>query len=227
MELKPENTRVWVVEDSEKIGSLVIDYLKAQHYQTRWFQTGEGVVEAVRNQEPHLILLDIMLPVMDGTTICREVRRFSSVPIIFLTAKVEEIDRLLGLELGADDYVCKPFSPREVIARVKAVLRRYQHDPSQPATPFEVLEDQHLIKLNGKSLVLTPNEYNLLKTFLNHPGLVFSRDQLLDHLYDDFRAVTDRTIDTHIKNLRKKIESYLPGQTLIRSIYGIGYKFEY
>lgn len=218
---------VWVVEDSEKIASLLIDYLKAKNFRTKWFDTGKGVVDAVSQSPPDLILLDVMLPVVDGMTICKEIRAFSDVPIIFLTAKVEEIDRLLGLELGADDYICKPFSPREVIARVTAVLRRTERQGDGGGKgPFEVLESQHQIAVNGKALPLTPNEYNLMKTFLKHPGRVYSRDQLLDHLYTDFRAVTDRTIDTHIKNLRKKIEARLPGQSLIRAIYGVGYKLE-
>jgi len=224
----PNEKLVWVVEDAEKIASLLIDYLKAKNYRTNWFDSGQGVVDAVRQSPPDLMLLDVMLPVVDGMTICKEIRAFSSVPIIFLTAKVEEIDRLLGLELGADDYICKPFSPREVIARVTAVLRRTerQSDGASSNGPFEVLEAQHQIAVNGKALPLTPNEYNLLRTFLKNPGRVFSRDQLLNHLYADFRAVTDRTIDTHIKNLRKKIEARLPGQSLIRAIYGVGYKLE-
>lgn len=220
---------IWIVEDSEKIALLLRDYLEAESFHTRWFPTGEGVVEAARHKPPALILLDIMLPGKDGTTICKQIRDFSAVPIIFLTAKVEEIDRLLGLNLGADDYICKPFSPREVIARVKAVLRRISKDESGQSeqVPIEILEDRFEAKIHGKVLQLTPNEFNLLKTFLKHPGLVFSRDQLLNHLYDDYRCVTDRTIDTHIKNIRKKIEPHLPGVTLIRSIYGVGYKCEF
>ncbi|OOZ40993.1 hypothetical protein BOW53_05570 [Solemya pervernicosa gill symbiont] len=161
--------------------------------------------------------------------ICREIRAFSNVPIIMVTAKVEEIDRLLGLELGADDYVCKPYSPREVMARVKAVLRRTDTSlqPNDSSGQGLVLDEtRFLAKLNDQPLDLTPVEFRLLKALTALPGRVFSRAQLLEHLYTDGRVVCDRTVDTHIKNLRKKLEEKLPEQEIIHSIYGIGYKLE-
>jgi len=205
-----------------------MDYLKAYGYRGHWVSLGPEVIPAFKLEKPALILLDIMLPGKDGMDICREIRAVSSVPIIMVTARVEEIDRLLGLELGADDYICKPFSPREVMARIKTVLRRTERGPEQTdsAGPLEIDTERMQIKANGKTLDLTPNEYALLKTFMDRPGRVFSRDQLLDHIYDDFRGVSDRSIDSHVKNLRKKLAGALPGREIICSIYGVGYKLE-
>ena len=193
---------------------------------------GTGVVEYVRATPPDLILLDLMLPGQDGVSICRDIRTFSQVPIIMVTARVEEVDRILGLELGADDYVCKPFSPREVVARVKAVLRR-QQPVSQitakegKATAFLVLDDERfLATLHNTTLDLTPAEFRLLHILSDRPGRVYSRSQLLDRLYEDHRVVTERTIDTHVKNLRAKMQPLLPKGPLIHSVYGVGYKFE-
>ncbi len=226
--METPTTTVLIAEDEPKIAEVLIDYLKAYGYQHIWMQNGLEVVPAVREQQPDLILLDVMLPGKDGMTICREVRAFSDLPIIMVTARIEEIDRLLGLELGADDYICKPFSPREVMARVKSVLGRFQRTPSQDqeASPIVIDEVGHSVKVEGKELDLTPNEYNLIKTFYENQGRVFSRDQLLNRIYDDFRDVSDRSIDSHVKNLRKKLSVALPGRELIRSVYGVGYKFE-
>lgn len=223
------NKLVLIVEDEEGIADLLRDYLTDAGYATHTFYQGTGVVEWVQEQRPDMILLDLMLPGKDGMEICKEVRAFSNVPIIMTTARVEEIDRLLGLELGADDYVCKPYSPREVVARVKTVLRRV--DMTSGASPVE----QSLIMLDeagfqaivkGEPMEITPVEFRLLKAFLTQPGRVFSRGHLLEHLYTDQRVVSDRTVDTHVKNLRKKLEARVPGQEMIHSIYGVGYKFE-
>ncbi len=221
--------QVLIVEDEAGIADLLRDYLIDAGYRTHTFYQGAGVVEWVREHAPDMILLDLMLPGKDGMEICKEVRAFSSVPIIMTTARVEEIDRLLGLELGADDYVCKPYSPREVVARVKTVLRRVMQAPadSPPAQSVIAIDEagfQAVIK--GEPLELTPVEYRLLKTFLAQPGRVFSRGHLIDNLYTDQRVVSDRTVDTHVKNLRKKLEQRLPDQEVIYSIYGVGYKFE-
>jgi two-component system, OmpR family, response regulator BaeR len=148
------------------------------------------------------------------------------VPIVMLTAKVEEIDRLLGLELGADDYICKPFSPREVVARIKAILRRARSRTDIHSTALKINDDAHRATFNGVALDLTPVEFRLLRTLAAAPGRVFSRDRLLDNLYLDHRVVTDRTVDSHIKNLRRKLEQAAPGHDPIRSIYGVGYKLE-
>jgi two-component system response regulator BaeR len=164
-----------------------------------------------------------MLPGRDGLDICRDLRTFSDVPIVMVTARVEEIDRLIGLDLGADDYVCKPFSARELVARVKAILRR----PRSKAIPGLVLhEEEHRAELDGRAIDLTPVEFRLLAALASAPGRVFPRDKLLERLYADHRVVTDRTVDTHVKNLRRKLEEVRPGEDLVRSIYGVGYKLE-
>ena len=182
----------------------------------------------MRAAMPDLILLDLMLPGRDGIDLCRELRSFSAVPIVMVTAKVEEIDRLLGLQLGADDYICKPFSPREVVARVQAILRRsaHWHTSTAEVNALSIDEDQHTASYAGHLLELTPVEFRLLKTLHGNPGRVFSRDQLMNKLYEDYRVVTDRTVDSHIKNLRRKLDVLSPERELIRSVYGIGYKFE-
>ncbi len=219
---------IMVAEDEPKIARLLVDYLQSFGYGTRHVSEGLEVVPAVKRENPDLLLLDIMLPGQDGMDICRELRGFTQLPIIMVTARVEEIDRILGLELGADDYICKPFSPREVVARVKTVLRRGTPREKEAGNggPFQLDEALRRISIHGQALSLTPNEYHLLKALLDHPGRVFSRDQLLDRLYEDFREVTDRTIDSHIKNLRKKIARVLPGREVICSVYGVGYKLE-
>jgi two-component system response regulator BaeR len=219
---------ILIVEDEPKLAQLVRDYLAQAGYTTHCLANGVEVVPWVKRHAPALIVLDLMLPGKDGLEVCRELRAFSPVPIIMVTARVEEIDRLLGLELGADDYICKPFSPREVVARVKAVLRRLQtHERSAAHYGGFVLDVQrYQAMLDGHPLELTPVEFRLLHTFLAHPGRVFSRRQLVDALYDDFRAVSDRTVDSHVKNLRKKLRPLRPDQEVIRSVYGVGYKFE-
>jgi two-component system response regulator BaeR len=215
-----------IVEDEPKLASLLEDYLVQAGYVVHCVAHGFEVVPWVQRHAPALVLLDLMLPGKDGMEVCRELRAFSALPIIMVTARVEEIDRLLGLELGADDYICKPCSPREVVARVKAVLRRLQpQTPSATATGGFVLDEQgYCATLDGCPLELTPVEFRLLSSFLAHPGWVFSRSQLVEVLYPDFRVVSDRTIDSHIKNLRKKIRTIRPEPEVIRSIYGLGYK---
>jgi two-component system response regulator BaeR len=223
----PALAHILIVEDEPKLAALVGDYLRAGGYESRWVADGRGAIPAIKAQQPDLVLLDLMLPGRDGLDICRELRSFSDVPIIMLTARVEEIDRLLGLELGADDYMCKPFSPREVVARVKAILRRTRSrgEPSSTAA-LRIDESTHSAVFHGMVLELTPVEFRLLKTLAANPGRVFSRDRLLDNLYLDHRVVTDRTVDSHIKNLRRKLEHAAPGRDPIRSIYGVGYKLE-
>ncbi len=221
--------RILIVEDEVGLAELLRDYLSAAGYATQMLHQGTGVVSWVREHAPDMILLDLMLPGRDGLEICKELRSFSNVPIIMTTARVEEIDRLLGLELGADDYVCKPYSPREVVARVKTVLRRAVPVSAESAASEAGIvldEDRFQARVAGQPLDLTPVEFRLLKTLLAHPGRVFSRERLLDNLYTDQRVVSDRTVDTHIKNLRKKLEARLPEQEIIHSIYGVGYKLE-
>lgn len=219
---------ILIVEDETKIAELLRDYLKAASFAVSCLYQGDGVVSAVKENPPDLILLDVMLPGKDGMEICRAIRKFSSVPIIMITARIEEIDRLIGLELGADDYICKPFSPREVVARVKAVLRRVHPEPdakSLTAGPIRLNEETHQVTIDDEDLKLTPSEFGLLKVMMTHPGRVFSRNELINKVQGyDFDGY-DRTIDSHVKNLRKKIDSRLPGQEIISTVYGVGYKF--
>jgi two-component system, OmpR family, response regulator BaeR len=215
--------KILIVEDEVKLAALEADYLKAEGFEPHTIANGLDVVPWVRANAPDLILLDLMLPGRDGLDICRDLRTFSDVPIVMVTACVEEIDRLIGLDLGADDYVCKPFSARELVARVKAILRR----PRSKAIPGLVLhEGEHRAELDGRAIDLTPVEFRLLAALASSPGRVFPRDKLLERLYADHRVVTDRTVDTHVKNLRRKLEEVRPGEDLVRSIYGVGYKLE-
>ncbi|OAI50815.1 two-component system response regulator [Betaproteobacteria bacterium SCGC AG-212-J23] len=217
-------SKVLIVEDEPKLAGLVADYLKAASFEAHCIGNGLDAVPWVKANQPDLIILDLMLPGRDGLEICKEVRSFSDLPIIMVTARVEEVDRLIGLETGADDYMCKPFSVRELVARVKALLRR----PRVAAVPagLEIDEGKHQAVLDGKALDLTPVEFRLLAALAAAPGRVFPRDRLLEKLYADHRVVTDRTVDAHVKNLRRKIEEIRPGADLVRSIYGVGYKLE-
>ena len=232
-----DKSHILVVEDEPKIARLLADYLQPEGYAVSILNTGTGAVEFVRERSPDFIILDLMLPGVDGLTICREVRQFSDVPIMMLTARVDEIDRLLGLELGADDYVCKPFSTREVVSRVKIILRRVQAWPAE-ARPTEadsnqlayrdviVYPERFLCEAGGRNIELTPVEFRMLQALISRPGHVFSRDRLMELSYPDSRIVSDRTIDTHIKNLRRKLHQALGEEELLHSIYGVGYKFE-
>lgn len=221
------SARILVVEDEPKMASLIGDYLRAEGHEPQWIADGREVLPAMEAQPADLVLLDIMLPGMDGLAVCRALRERSDVPIVMLTARVEEADRLLGLDLGADDYICKtPFSPREIMARVRAILRRARRGLPPPPSPLQIDEAGWRASWRGVPLELTPVEFRLLKALAATPGRVFSRDSLLDRLHDDGRAVTDRAVDSHIKNLRRKLEAAAPGQDPIRSIYGVGYKLE-
>jgi len=224
---EPSGPVVLIVEDEPKIASLLADYLSRQGgYTTHHLDRGDRVVDWVREQQPDLILLDLMLPGMSGIDICKRLRVESSVPIIMITARVEEIDRLLGLELGADDYICKPFSPREVVARVRAVLRRARVPAGSGGSGGLVMDTEKFsASLEGKALALTPVEFSLLQTLSGHPGRVYSRDQLMTEMYSDYRVVSDRAVDTHIKNLRRKLAAAAPGTDLVESVYGLGYRF--
>jgi two-component system response regulator BaeR len=215
-------SRILIVEDEPKLAALESDYFKSQGYDTHCIADGLEVAPWVRANSPDLILLDLMLPGRDGLEVCRELRTFTDVPIVMVTAKVEEIDRLVGLDLGADDYVCKPFSIRELVARVRAILRR----PRAAFAGLSLNEREHSAMLDGRPLDLTPVEFRLLRALASSPGRVFPRDRLLEQLYEDHRVVTDRTVDAHVKNLRKKLEDIRPGEELVRSIYGVGYKLE-
>jgi two-component system response regulator BaeR len=218
--------KILVVEDEIKLAELLKDYLVQAQFEAILMDDGNHVVECVKTNSPALILLDLMLPGKDGLTLCKEIRRFSEVPIIMITAKVEEIDRLLGLELGADDYICKPFSPREVIARVKSVLRRSQLVQNNTSSQnYQLNEETYELFVYQQKVSLTAIEFNILKVLTQNPGHIFSRSQLIDHIYDDHRVVSERTVDSHIKKLRKKLYVSLPDIEIIQSVYSVGYKF--
>ncbi len=223
-------THVLIVEDEPKISALLAEYFQAAFWRVSVLDSGARVAGWVRENEPDVVVLDVMLPVRSGFDVCREVRAFSNVPILMLTARVEEIDRLLGLELGADDYICKPFSPREVVARVRAVLRRCAvaagREAASPREYSIAFDDEALeAHCDGQSLGLTRVEYRLLRKLLERPGRVLSRPQLLDAAYEDYRIVSDRTVDSHVKNLRRKLQVH--GVDGIASVYGVGYRFEW
>ena len=226
------NDTILIVEDEPKIARLVADYLSKSGYASDHIDHGNAVMAWLEENQPMLILLDLMLPGTDGLTLCRQIReRFPTIPVIMLTARVEEVDRLLGLELGADDYICKPFSPREVVARVKAVLRRsYGATGTDESTSegdrLTLDEDGWRAMAGSEDLNLTAVEFQLLKVMMYSPGRIFSRDQLMDHMYRDHRIVSERTVDSHVKKLRRKIADVWPDRDIIRSVYGVGYKYQ-
>jgi len=215
---------ILIVEDEEKLANVLAEYLALADHQTTILLDGLNVIDTVKEQAIDLVLLDLMLPGKDGLTLCRELREFSNIAIIMMTAKVEEIDRLLGLELGADDYICKPYSPREVVARVKALLRRTSPQVKTTANILELDSDTYQVKVYQQVVELTAIEFNLLKILNNKPGRIYSRAQLIDLIYQDNRIVSERTIDSHIKKLRKKLNAISSDNELVQSVYSVGYK---
>ena len=216
---------ILIVEDEVELAHVVAKYLQLEGLQTHEMSTGTGVVEWVKENRPDVILLDWMLPGKDGLTICKEICEFSNIPIIMATAKVDEIDRLIGLDSGADDYVCKPYSAKEIVARVKVRLRRNQRQFSGQDV-ISLDENRLTVNYNGDTLKLTRVEYNLLSLFYNSKGRIFSRHHIMDVVYSDYRVVSNRTIDSHVRNLRSKLAELVPEQELIHSIYSVGYKYE-
>jgi two-component system response regulator BaeR len=221
--------KVLIVEDEPQLASVLAAYLEASGYACSRVADGSQALSTFRSFQPDLVLLDLTLPNRDGIEICRDLRSTSDVPIIMVTARVEELDRLLGLEVGADDYVCKPFSPREVVARVRSVLWRHRRTPGASkgdAPPGLRIDDDMLrISLRGRDLGLTAVEFRLLRTLAARPGHVYSRDQLMQRVYADRHDVIDRTIDSHVRNLRRKLIE-AGGEDWIHSVYGVGYRFE-
>lgn len=224
----PAQRTVLVVEDEPKLARLLTDYLAAEGFGQHWLDNGLAVLPWVRQHRPDLILLDLMLPGQDGLEVCRELRSVSNVPIIMVTARVEEVDRLLGLDLGADDYICKPFSPREVMARIRAIFRRLDRmeHPGTPETGLAVDAERQEIRLDGQTLDLTVTEFRLLSLMASRSGRVYSRDRLLDCLHDEGQSASDRTVDSHIKNIRRKLAQLAPDRDIVLSVYGAGYKVE-
>jgi two-component system, OmpR family, response regulator BaeR len=219
--------RVLLIEDDKGVVEVVTTCLEEANFEVLVLRRGDTAVTEVRLNCPDVILLDLILPGKDGITICREIRAFSNVPILMLTGKVEEDDRLIGLDAGADDYICKPFSIRELAARIKAVLRR-KSPPAEEilvAGPITIKPESHIVTVENTYLKLTPNEFELLKILVEQPDNVFERDDLISRLCKNNPESPDRVIDAHIKNLRKKIAEILPGHNFIRTVYGMGYSF--
>jgi len=218
--------RVLVVEDDPRIALLLSDYLRNEGFEARSLADGQLALSEIRHAPPDLIILDLNLPSLDGVSVCRAVREFSAVPILMVTARVDELDRLLGLNSGADDYVCKPFSPREVMARVHALLRRSEQRVMTAARLWTIDDAGLRIAWRGQWLPLTPVEFRMLRHLLNQPGRVFSRAQLLESAHGELRDVSDRAIDTHVKNLRRKMQAIRADDDCIASVYGVGYRFD-
>ncbi len=217
---------VLVVEDDRKISDLLLNYLRASGYEATAAYDGRDALRMVKECAPDAVILDWMLPGLDGIGVCQAVRAFSDVPILMLTARIDEVDRLLGLDTGADDYVCKPFAPREVIARVRALLRRAEGRVKSSSRPWEVDDASFRISWRGQWLPLTRIEFMMFRLLLSRPGRVYSRDQLLASVHDSQRDISDRAIDTHVKNLRKKVQVVEPRTDCIASVYGVGYRFD-
>lgn len=220
--------KVLIIEDEKKIADILDGFLQLDGYQTHMIHDGMLAINTIKQYQPDFIILDLMLPNLDGLTICKQVREFSEVPILMLTARVDEIDRLMGLDCGADDYVCKPFMPREVVARVKTILRRTT--PQQTATThllsyqqIQLDSERFEVTIENQKIDLTPVEFNLLKILLEQIGKVQTREKLMQVCYPDGRIVSNRTIDSHIKNLRNKLGT---ANVLLHTIYGVGYKLE-
>jgi len=223
------NGLILVVDDEPKIVKLARDYLEQGGFRVIAATDGRSALDLAHQQRPDLVVLDLKLPGIDGLDVCRTLRRESDVPIIMLTARVEEMDRLIGLELGADDYITKPFSPRELVARVRAVLRRVQGETRQigliQAADLEIDLNGHRVTRKGEVITLTRSEFNLLVMLAQHPGQAFTREQLLTRLYNVAFDSYARSIDAHIKNLRQKLESEPSEPRYILTVFGVGYKF--
>jgi DNA-binding response OmpR family regulator len=222
-------TKILIVDDDVNICELIRLYLEKEGYEVKAVYNGKTGIAAFSEFTPSIVILDIMLPGIDGWQVCREIRKTSNIPIIMLTAKGETFDKVLGLELGADDYIVKPFEPKELVARVKAVLRRYErkdYDVQEIVFPNLVINHtNYMVKLNGKELELPPKELELLYFLASNPNKVFTREQLLEHVWGfDFYG-DSRTVDVHVKRLREKID--IPGQIWqLKTVWGVGYKFE-
>lgn len=227
--MKPQAPQtILVVEDEPDIASVLVDYVQHEGFAAQHVDNGSLALDYIFRTPPTLVLLDVMLPGRDGLSVLQAVRQQSQIPIILLTARVEEVDRLLGLNLGADDYICKPFSPREVMARVRTVLRRTHGPLSAGVAPRALVLDEQNARaiLLGRPLQLTATEFELLRTLAHAPGRVFARSRLLDLVYSHDLDASQRAIDSHIKNLRRKCAAIDPEHEWIRSVYGVGFVLE-
>ena len=218
------NATVLIIEDETELAGIVADYVRAAGHHPVQVHDGRHAAAQLAAARPDVVVLDLMLPGLDGLQICRDIRRASDVPIIMTTARVEEVDRVIGLDAGADDYVCKPYSPRELVARIGAQLRRYRGTLAAPAL---VIDDAtRTLHVHGRPLDLTPTEFALIAAMTRRPGVIFTRAQLLDAVGRDNLDVTERAIDSHVKNLRRKLAAQL-GNEVIQSVYGAGYRVEF
>jgi DNA-binding response OmpR family regulator len=218
---------ILVVDDEPKVARLARDYLEKNGFRVTTAGDGQSALTMARREKPDLVILDLMLPQIDGREVCRILRRESDVPIIMLTALSEEIDQVTGLEIGADDYITKPFSVRALVARVRALLRRTHRQIKAPGIVrsggLEIDPEKYRVTFNGNPIKLTPNEFKLLHLLASNRGRTLTREQLLDDLHGAAPGL-DRSVDSHIKNLRKKLEA-ASGQAMIETVYGIGYRF--
>lgn len=234
LDQEQEQQSVLVVEDDKSVSQLIRLYMAQAGYQVLSAETGLDGLNVALNGNPDIVLLDLNLPGMDGIEVCRNIRKSSAVPIIMVTARVEEDDRLIGLDLGADDYVSKPFSPRELVARVNAVLRRTQRDAEKRESTTEAVAagsinvdlDRRAASVDGSEIDLTPTEFRLLTYFIEASGRTVSREQIIENVFGyDFNGY-DRTVDTHVSNLRKKLEAAEPEVKHLKTMYGVGYRFD-
>jgi DNA-binding response OmpR family regulator len=231
MTLQTTDPLVMIVEDDPKTASLISIYLEKEGFMTICAGDGQTAIQITRQRSLDFVILDLMIPKVDGWEVCRAIRRFSDVPILMLTAREDEVDRISGLTMGADDYVVKPFSPRELVARVKAILRRgrmesYKQETLISAGGLVMDTEAHQVRLNGEPILLTPHEYKLLLALMSSRGKVLSRGQLLHSLYpDDETFVIDRVVDVHVGKLRQKIERNPANPNYILTVRGVGYRF--
>ena len=216
---------VLIVEDEPDLASLLQQFIENAGMNTHIIDNGLEPVDWIKQHTPDIVILDLMLPGKEGIQICQEVRAFSDIPIIITTAKVDELDRLIGFETGANDYICKPYSAKEVIARINSLIKIYNRDSHVEA--LLVLDNNRCsIRLHDQEIELSNIEFNLLSLLYHHPGRIYNRESIITLIYQDYRIVSDRTVDSHIKNLRKKLSTLSNGTEYIRSIYGIGYKYD-
>lgn len=216
---------VLIVEDEPELASLLQQFIENAGMNAHIIDNGLEPVDWIKQHTPDIVILDLMLPGKDGIQICQEVRAFSDIPIIITTAKVDELDRLIGFETGANDYICKPYSAKELIARVNSLIKLYNRDSH--AEELLVLDNNRCsIRLNNQEIELSNIEFNLLSLLYHHPGRIYNRESIITLIYQDYRVVSDRTVDSHIKNLRKKLSTLSNGTEYIRSVYGIGYKYD-
>jgi len=215
--------KILIVEDERQIAEYVYKYIVRSGFEAVVLNSGEMVIETIKAEHPDLVLLDVMLPVKDGVTCCKEIRQFSDVPVIMLTAKINDIDRIIGLEAGADDYVCKPFNAKELVLRVKAILKRFNVTTQQNG--FLLDSNSLQIKFQESAVKLTKLEYALMQLLYSKPSRIFSRQQIMSLAYTEEKDITDRAVDSHVKNIRKKIKSMGIEQVVVECIYGAGYQF--